>query len=394
MKSRSISGTAWWGALAAVCLLCAPIPVAFAQTQTAQSIMIDLTYDSTAYVIEGTITWTYHRGTHDNPDCAMNAYTNAWDGNPPAVTTGSGADPGPVSAPAPDGVNLQNDAQAERCTFFCGGGLTSTSYTRTVNQVRGWKRTFTYNITPISTSVPAKTCWTSEETGGSVDAGFGGFACSDDPQFDNSEAFQLVFQGDRDYTLDIPPAPSVNWAAVPGGGFTPSAPAATVLNGNLALFVRGSDDQLYVNWLLTTNQWTGWARVPGGGFTPSTPAATVLNGNLALFVRGSDDGLYVNWLLPNFQWTGWGHVPGGGSTPSAPAATVFQDDLALFVRGGDDGLYVNWLLPNFQWTGWGHVPGGGSTPSTPAATVLDDDLALFVRGEDNQLYVNFTVTGP
>jgi hypothetical protein len=36
------------------------------------------------------------------------------------------------------------------------------------------------------------------------------------------------------------------WAPVPGGGFTPSAPAATVLEGDLGLFVRGTDDRIYV----------------------------------------------------------------------------------------------------------------------------------------------------
>lgn len=86
-------------------------------------------------------------------------------------------------------------------------------------------------------------------------------------------------------------------ALVPGGGLTPSAPAATILNGNLGLFVRGTDNRIYVNWLLTSNQWTGWALVPGGGLTPSTPAATVLEDDLALSVRGTDDRLYVNFTL-------------------------------------------------------------------------------------------------
>src|SRR4029453_3545552 len=60
-------------------------------------------------------------------------------------------------------------------------------------------------------------------------------------------------------------APS-SWALVPGGGLTPSAPAATVLNGLLAFLVRGTDSRLYANWLLTNGHWTGWALVPGGGF--------------------------------------------------------------------------------------------------------------------------------
>jgi hypothetical protein len=83
---------------------------------------------------------------------------------------------------------------------------------------------------------------------------------------------------------------------VPGDGFTPSSPAATVLNGNLGLFVRGTDSRLYVNWLLTTNQWTGWDFVPGGGLTPSSPAATGLEGEVVLFVQGTDNRLYTNCL--------------------------------------------------------------------------------------------------
>ena len=87
-----------------------------------------------------------------------------------------------------------------------------------------------------------------------------------------------------------------------------------------------------------------WVPVPGNGFTPSAPAATVFQDNLALFVQGTDDRIYVNWLFPNDQWTGWSAVPGGGSTPSAPAATVFQGDLALFVQGEDNRIYMNFTL--------------------------------------------------
>jgi hypothetical protein len=39
--------------------------------------------------------------------------------------------------------------------------------------------------------------------------------------------------------------------AVPGGETTPSAPAATVLDDDLALFVQGEDNQLYVNFTVT-----------------------------------------------------------------------------------------------------------------------------------------------
>ena len=79
MNSRTFSRTAWWVALAAVCLL--GTSTAFAQTQTAQSIMVDLEYDSPAYQIEGTLTWTYQRDT-----CAVPSYTahpGVWNGAAP-----------------------------------------------------------------------------------------------------------------------------------------------------------------------------------------------------------------------------------------------------------------------------------------------------------------------
>jgi hypothetical protein len=119
-----------------------------------------------------------------------------------------------------------------------------------------------------------------------------------DPQFDGTQAFQLIFEGDGIYTLDIaaaPAPPPSSWALVPGGT-TPSAPVATVFQGNLALFARGDDNHLYVNWLLPNYQWTGWGAVPGGT-TPSAPVATVFQGNLALFARGDDNHLYVNVTL-------------------------------------------------------------------------------------------------
>ena len=42
--------------------------------------------------------------------------------------------------------------------------------------------------------------------------------------------------------------------------------------------------------------WTGWSQVPGNGFTPSGPAATVYQGKSYLFVRGTDNRIYQNVL--------------------------------------------------------------------------------------------------
>jgi hypothetical protein len=42
--------------------------------------------------------------------------------------------------------------------------------------------------------------------------------------------------------------------------------------------------------------WSGWSEVPGNGFTLSGPATTFYNGNDYVFVRGTNDHIYVNIL--------------------------------------------------------------------------------------------------
>ena len=68
--------------------------------------------------------------------------------------------------------------------------------------------------------------------------------------------------------------------------------------------------------------WTGWSQVPGGGATPDAPGATTYQGRLYVFVRGSDNKIYLNRLTGLGSWTGWGEVPGAGQTPSAPGSRL------------------------------------------------------------------------
>jgi hypothetical protein len=166
-----------------------------AQSQTAQSLMVKADTTSPAYQIDGTITWTYHRGNHNDTDLtgtAMSYYTNAWNGAAPTYTCSGGGQNGCVTppatlAPAPSAVVLQQHAQDQRCIFFFGGDLTSTTYTQvaqvditTNGPTKGnWKFTFTYNIAPIQPSVAAYTAWTSETTGGTVDISYAGFLTSE-----------------------------------------------------------------------------------------------------------------------------------------------------------------------------------------------------------------------
>lgn len=180
-----------WGALAAVSLLWASIPLVFAASpsETAQSIMVSVTPDYSAYQIEGTLTWTYHR------DLAMELYTaydGVWDGNEPtcngsATNCASTNKPGVPAAPAistraPDSVSFH--AQADRCIFFFGGTVSGWDYTQTEtvkgkNETKGnW--TFTYNYhTDGAGYVAAGTYWTSLTEGKLPDPSFDGFVSSE-----------------------------------------------------------------------------------------------------------------------------------------------------------------------------------------------------------------------
>jgi hypothetical protein len=62
------------------------------------------------------------------------------------------------------------------------------------------------------------------------------------------------------------------------------------------LFVRGTDDRIYQN-KLHRSTWSGWSELPGGGLTPSGPAAARFGeDDLYVFVRGTDHGIYGNRL--------------------------------------------------------------------------------------------------
>ena len=96
------------------------------------------------------------------------------------------------------------------------------------------------------------------------------------------------------------------WSQVPGNGLTPSGPAATLLAFNLGntlyLFIRGPDNKIYVNTFANGTTWSGWSEVPGNGFTPDVPGTSSFAtsefgaGQVNLFVRGTNNRIYVNIL--------------------------------------------------------------------------------------------------
>jgi hypothetical protein len=162
--------------------------------------------DST-YVIDGTITWSFDRGTHHEPGTAMTFYTNTVTSGPVLTTSSCGQNninclpgnqPATPAAPSATGqvgeIQVQQQAQQDHCVFFNGGTLGSRTYEQSVtldgNNGRGnFKFTWTYTVAPgvandvdgdiAGVQVSPHTAWTSEVTGGTVDVDFSGAISSE-----------------------------------------------------------------------------------------------------------------------------------------------------------------------------------------------------------------------
>jgi hypothetical protein len=161
-------------------------------------------------------------------------------------------------------------------------------------------------------------------------------------------------------------------------GAAESAPAAMRERGSgtLVIYVRWSDNTIRENYV-SSGAWVGWTPAIAGGTTLSAPAATSrFDGNIDLFARGTDDQVYLDeWS--GTAWSGFvklGDVP----TQSAPAAVSRSlDTLDLFIRGNDG--QIHWRTYNgAAWLPYTVIP--GTVDSAPAATVDSaGNLYLFAR---------------
>ena len=233
----------------------------------------------------------------------------------------------------------------------------------------------------------------------------GGGSTYDSPAVSGTSTSSYVFVRGTDNRIYVNHNASgwSGWSEVPGDGRTLSAPAVETLPNQVFLFVRGTDNAIYMNTLNGTT-WSGWSEVPGGGRTASAPAVALgPGGTLHLAVRSASNRIYYNRSVGvssvgggyNFStWTGWSEIPGGGLTPSAPAIRFVRWGVSVFVRGTDNGIYENTLNTNFTgWSGWGEIPGGGRTTAGPAAAGWYGGgvpvwTYLVVQGTDGRIYDN------
>ncbi|HWG21631.1 MAG TPA: hypothetical protein VG225_13960 [Terracidiphilus sp.] len=138
----------------------------FATNYTGQGISVTMTGGGD-YVITQNLVYKFNFTT------ASGFFTNAWDGNAPTVSCSGGkcgVTPTPAAPGAPladaskvSGTQPGSACETNECTFFSGGTLTGLTYTQTakVTPVSGAIFTFTYTyvVTPTTSSVDPLTAW-------------------------------------------------------------------------------------------------------------------------------------------------------------------------------------------------------------------------------------------
>ena len=160
------------------------------------------------------------------------------------------------------------------------------------------------------------------------------------------------------------------------GGMLASAPGAVSLNEHhIQVFARGVDEAM---WTLTyDNAWGQWQRIERDGMpvtvtTASAPTAvSPAAGQIAVYVRGSDDRLWEIWH-DGASWGAWQSLDEG--LASGVGAAVWAGGRELFARDADGSLRRK-HFDGSTWSGWQN--GGGLQACCQAS------LAGFVWGESD-----------
>ncbi|RFS81245.1 hypothetical protein D0T12_33275 [Actinomadura spongiicola] len=228
---------------------------------------------------------------------------------------------------------------------------------------------------------------------------------------------QVAYAQSSQRTTITPPAKGVAargtdgallYAARSGAGFAPFQSLGGVIvgdpsavgtsNGSVDLFVRGTDNQVFVNTVTPSGAVTGYSLVPGLTVTGDIESIVPVDepaGSVRIFARGPEGAVWTN-VRRNGSWAGWSSL-GGFITSDITASRLFSPiggSIRIFVRGSDNRVYLNQVSPSGA-SGFRAVD---DMRVTSNIAIRDSDAVnafeIFARGEDNRVYVRgLAVTG-
>jgi hypothetical protein len=165
----------------------------------------------------------------------------------------------------------------------------------------------------------------------------------------------IVYVMGRDFALWRRALAGGSWQRL-GGQLVAGPGALPAVGGGCPsredVFVVGTDRRVW--------EWRagGFRRVPGGWTEYAPAAAEHPDGRTDLFVRGSDDALWMN-TRPSVTgaWSGWRRV--GGILSSAPVANLFPDSpltRVVFALGADGDVWQGRNVVGTSTWRWSEVP--------------------------------------
>lgn len=170
------------------------------------------------------------------------------------------------------------------------------------------------------------------------------------------------------------------------GGLTNGDPGATSTPTGTDAFISGQDNHLWQNHFNGTS-YSGW-RLLGGVLTAGPDADVLLTTvpTIDVYVRGGDGALYyMTSTDAGATWNGFQALH-GGLIGSPGAVSWASDRRDVFIRGLDNGLWhMYWTLAG-GWSGW--EPLGGVLTSGPdAASCTPGHLDIVVQGQGGGYYI-------
>ena len=343
------------------------------------------------------------------PSCAPLSATTIWQYGEPGSQVGDIADidevvPNTKGLLAPDGSVTSGPAHLTT-DAIPGWATESVSDSQVVYRVlngkvwekryatwSGWATSW-YSLPTLASGVTA--------TGTAMGAVFGGvdqvFVTGSDGQ-EYVNTFNPGFGFSSTWLSLGLPAPGVHAVG------TPSVLSATA-TGNLNIYVRGSNGNLYEQWYTPGFGWSSaWYNLasPPGVTLASDPATGSFRGIDQAYAIGSDGSLWQRWYTPGVGWSdGWYSLaaPAGTTLVARPSAGVFGGVNQVYSTAANGAVYQRWYTPGYGWSdGWYNLgppaPGVtavGSLAVQPVSVTQNDDL--YVRGSDGNLYEQWYTPG-
>lgn len=174
--------------------------------------------------------------------------------------------------------------------------------------------------------------------------------------------------------------------------------------------------------------WPSWYAPFGTGNgilgSPSVSSTGSLEGDLDVYVTGTDSALYINsyihtgavtdpysapghadsWGQVRGYWTGFSPLGGVISSGTSPAAASYRYGVValperdVLVRNTSGSLSWRYWKSGFGWSGWQNIFPANTFVGSPVAvrsTFAANSIDVFVLGTDNNIYRNrLTVTNP